>query len=476
LENIKLTRILGSFSKEEIRDFEIFINSPYFNNGKYLVKFFREVKKFWPSFKNKRCTKEIIFSTLQPGQEYNDAYMRKLISNLTRLADEYLIYSAYSNETAEKTLALLKQYRQRGLDQEFDKMFINTEKEFIEISESDNKDKSFDLYRLYGNAVNYHLDRDYSEVLGYYQKEADSFVKYTVTKLLEMYGDMVNSRHLFHTDFNMPLLYEIIKNAEENGFYDDLTLKISTYSLLIELTQDEKHYQKLKDTLYNEDINPGRETELNAYMTMINFGIRKAHSGEEKYYHEIGNFYDKMLKKGVLTEDGYLQYYYFINIVTNRIRMKNYKAAGEFIREYSEKLHPDDRDDVVNFCLARLSFYIGNYEEALGYLAKINLQQSHIKLEVKNYLLMIYYELNMQEEAFYIIDSYKHYIKRDETTSNLVRQTNRNFLDLYAKLLRLKLSPDNDELFLLEKKIETAETINKKWLTGKVNELNKKRS
>jgi hypothetical protein len=156
--------------------------------------------------------------------------------------------------------------------------------------------------------------------------------------------------------------------------------------------------------------------------------------------------------------------------------MKSYKAAKKFISEYSERLHSDDRNDVVNFCYARLNFYRDDFEPALGYLSKINLQQSHIKLEVKNYLLMIYYELNMPEEAFYIIDTYKHYIKRDDTTADLVRQTNRNFLDLFVKLLRLKLSPEKDEISLFSKKIESAETINKQWLISKINELSTKRS
>ena len=84
---------------------------------------------------------------------------------------------------------------------------------------------------------------------------------------------------------------------------------------------------------------------------------------------------------------------------------------------------------------------------------------------------MIYYELNMTEEAFYIIDTYKHYIKRNETASDLVMNTNRNFLEYYSKLLKLKVSSDKDDVILLLKKIESAETINKEWLINKGNAL-----
>lgn len=474
MESSKLIKILRSFSKKEMKSFEAFIRSPYFNNGEYLVKFFVEVRKYWPSFTNKHSTKENLFKILQPAFEYNDAYMRKLISNLTKLADEFLSYTSFSNESNEKQLALLKQYRLRGLDAEFGKLYSSSEKEFLETNESETGSKSFELYQLYGSAVNYHLDRDYKKVLTYYQKEADAFVKYSTTKILEMYGDMINSRHLFQADFKMPLLNEIINNAEKNNFFDDLSLKITAYTLLVDLTLEHRYYTKLKEALNEASNTLSKDTELNGYMALINFGIRKAHSGEPKYYSDIGEFYDKMLDKGVLTEGGYLQYYYFINIVTNRIRMKNYSAAGKFIEEYSVRLHPEDKDDVVNFCYARLNFYIGRFETALGYLAKINLQQTHIKLEVKNYLLMIYYELNMTEEAYYIIDSYKHYIKRNETASAFVMNTNRNFLETYSKLLRLKLSPDRDEIDFLLKETEQTETINKEWLIRKANEIIKK--
>ncbi|MEO8513772.1 MAG: hypothetical protein ABI543_09445 [Ignavibacteria bacterium] len=471
MEGTKLIKILRTFSKEELRDFDDFIRSPYFNNGDYLVKFFTEVRKYWPSFKNKNCTKENIFKILQPASDYNDPYIRKLISNLRKLADQFLIYRSFANERNEKKLALLNQYRLRGLDEEFEKLYNNTEKEFMNINETEIKSKDFDLYRLYGSAINYHLDRDYKKVLTYYQKEADSFVKYSVTKILEMYGDMINSRHLFQADFKMPLLNEIINNAEENNFFNDLSLKVTAYTLLVDLTLEHRYYIKLKDALSETSQTLSSETELNGYMALINFGIRKAHSGEPKYYNDIGEFYDKMLEKGVLTEGGYLQYYYFINIVTNRIRMKNYAAAEKFIDEYSVRLHPEDKDDVVNFCYARLNFYMGKFETALGYLAKINLQQTHIKLEVKNYLLMIYYELNMTEEAYYIIDSYRHYIKRNETASDFVMNTNRNFLETYSKLLRLKLSPEGNEIDFLLKETEQTETINKEWLIRKANEI-----
>lgn len=476
MESTKLIKILRTFSKEEMRSFEAFIRSPYFNNGEYLVKFFTEIRKYWPAFKNKHFTKENLFKILQPASDYNDAYMRKLISNLTKLADEYLSYLSFSNETNEKQLALLKQYRLRGLDTEFEKLYSSTEKEFLETNESAIGSKSFELYRLYGSAVNYHLDRDYKKVLAYYQKEADAFVKYSVTKILEMYGDMINSRHLFQADFKMPLLNEIVKNAEENNFFNDLSLKVTAYTLLVDLTLEHRYYIKLKDALNETTKTLSIDTELNGYMALINFGIRKAHSGEAKYYNDIGEFYDMMLGKGVLTEGGYLQYYYFINIVTNRIRMKNYDIAEKFIEEYSGRLHPDDKDDVVNFCYARLNFYRSRFETALGYLAKINLQQTHIKLEVKNYLLMIYYELDMTEEAYYIIDSYRHYIKRNETASDFVMNTNRNFLETYSKLLRLKLSPDNIEINFLLKETGSMETINKEWLIRKANEIIKKRS
>ncbi|NOS85759.1 MAG: hypothetical protein HOP31_11510 [Ignavibacteria bacterium] len=468
MENTKLIKLLRTFSKDELRNFESFIRSPYFNNGAYLVKFFEETKKFGPKFSSIHFTKEKIFEKLQPSAVYNDAYMRKIISNLTKLADEFLIYNSFADKNNEKQLALLEQYRKRGLDADFEKLLNNTEKND---PAAIHKDNDFNLYRLYGNAVNYHLDRDYKKVLEYYQKEADSFLKYSVSKFLEMYGDMINSQHMYQANFKMPLLDAVLNAAGENNFFDDLSLKVTTYTLLIDLTQEHNYYIKLKEALHEASSVLSRDTELNAYLALINFGIRKAHSGESKYYGEIGEFYDKMLEKGVLMEGNHLSYYYFINIVTNRIRMKNFEAAEEFINKYSERLHPEDKDDIVNFCYARLNFYLGKFESALVCIARINLQQTHIKLEVKNYLLMIYYELDMTEEAYYIIDSYKHYIKRDETASDFVMNTNRNFLDSYSGLLKLKVSHKSDEIELLLKKIGSTETLNKQWLIDKGKEL-----
>jgi len=51
---------LREFSFREIKGFERFISSPYHNKSKKLIILFEEIKKYYPSFTNKKLTKEYL--------------------------------------------------------------------------------------------------------------------------------------------------------------------------------------------------------------------------------------------------------------------------------------------------------------------------------------------------------------------------------------------------------------------------------
>ncbi len=89
--NSKIISVVRSFSKDEIKEFRKFVDSPFFNKeGKYVLRFYDEIKKYYPGFDNKSLERSILFYKLYPGKKYDDSIMRKLSSTLQKLAEEYL--------------------------------------------------------------------------------------------------------------------------------------------------------------------------------------------------------------------------------------------------------------------------------------------------------------------------------------------------------------------------------------------------
>ena len=90
MQNSSLTRVLKNFSKDEFKSFGKFVHSPYFNTSEATILLFEEMKKFYPLFAKKDFTRENLFHAVYGDKDYRDELLRKLISNLIKLSEEFI--------------------------------------------------------------------------------------------------------------------------------------------------------------------------------------------------------------------------------------------------------------------------------------------------------------------------------------------------------------------------------------------------
>ena len=88
----KFINLIKTFSPEEIKSFEKFIMSPYFNSVKNYVILFEEIKKFYPEFNDSKFTNDYIYKKLFKGKPFNKQVMWNITSGLEKLAVEFLIH------------------------------------------------------------------------------------------------------------------------------------------------------------------------------------------------------------------------------------------------------------------------------------------------------------------------------------------------------------------------------------------------
>ena len=117
----KVIEIIQSLDPEEIKEFGEFVGSPYFNKNTRLTELYELIKKFYPDFTKKSFTKEKLYEKLFPRKKYNDGSMRKLLSGLQSLGEEYLAHSHLDkNNKLQKKLFLLNEFDLRKLDRLFE--------------------------------------------------------------------------------------------------------------------------------------------------------------------------------------------------------------------------------------------------------------------------------------------------------------------------------------------------------------------
>ena len=121
MHSSNLVETLKTFSREEMREFGKFINSPYFLmkkklSSQVLSKLFGILKKSHPEFRSNEINKEQVFKKLYPDKEYNDSIMRNLISSLSKLAEKFMIQKEFKYDEEQNKIYLIKQTYRRKLD------------------------------------------------------------------------------------------------------------------------------------------------------------------------------------------------------------------------------------------------------------------------------------------------------------------------------------------------------------------------
>ena len=95
-----------------------------------------------------------------------------------------------------------------------------------------------------------------------------------------------------------------------------------------------------------------------------------------------------------------------------------------------------------------------------------------MKIEIKNLLIIIYYELKYLEELVSLIDTYKHFLQREKSITEKIRKLNSLFLKFVSDLVKIYHNGKYDDAKILKKEIDKASYFNlKDWLSKKADEL-----
>ncbi|MEO8666607.1 MAG: hypothetical protein ABI462_14030, partial [Ignavibacteria bacterium] len=82
--------ILKTFSGEEVKLFEDFLNSPFHNKNTKVIQLFNLLKKFHPGYNDGKLSKENLFRELFGNVRFRGSYIGNLFSDLNILAEKFL--------------------------------------------------------------------------------------------------------------------------------------------------------------------------------------------------------------------------------------------------------------------------------------------------------------------------------------------------------------------------------------------------
>lgn len=298
-----LIRLLKSFTKEEIKELEKFIISPFHNNRNVVTRFFLEIKKYYPAFEHKDFSKEKVFTNLYPKEKYRDDVIRRLSSNLFRLGEDYIVYSAAKKNKTDYNKNLLEFYSSKSSKNLFYKQQKKTE-DFLKHQKLRDAKYYLNVNFLEEYKRIFFSKNDTLAKKIDLQPQIDSVWKYSIITLFRLYRLAYDYNTYTNKKYNLKLLDELFKIAEEPVFRNSKTLKIWYQFLKFNTSahKDDKSFYKLKSLLEKDIGIFNKEDGFFIYIVLLNYCYDMNMSPEKNFLKEEFQIVSQMLKNELLMQ------------------------------------------------------------------------------------------------------------------------------------------------------------------------------
>jgi len=489
MQDSKLIVILKIFSPKEWKGFEKFVNSPYFSSGRDVTGLYTLLKKHYPEFTSEKLDKEKVFASIFPREEFNEKKLKNITSDLTGMAEQFLVHESIAEDTLRFDETLARVYQNKKNDKLFLKTLNSLDKKLPE--NNFQSDKCFNDEERYER-----LMEEYLISIHKFDKSVPIRLKYTeyavLTFLVTFFRkqrDKLIIKDYYNLEFTSPLIESVYESIDFDKMLKLLKEKKSEWLWLIEIyyyafktlqnVDDESMFKRFQDLFYK---NIGKFSRKEQYF-MFNDFIAWIHTKDNKYdtmsTREEFEIFKKMLEYHAYSpsEKDFMSVVLYRNFMNMSINLGEYKWFENFIDEFTVKLKPEFRDNMENLAKANLYFEKEKFEDALECLSKIPYDLFIYKVDIKNLMLRIYYELELYEPAFSMINAFKNFLSATQEISEMFKIQQLNFINFYNKLLKIKADNASEDSGFIMKEIEKKDSVaSKLWLIEKAEALKKKSS
>jgi len=480
MSSIKLIDIIKTLSPQEFRRFGKYINSPFFNKDKSIIKLYSFIKRNYSKLGNIEITREKAYKFIYPEKKYNDARIRFLMAKLTKLLEEYLIYLQINENKHFNDIRLLAAISEKRLSKYFyyySKRAKNNLEKFPYRNFTYYSNKHELDFRIHNFSVHTHKNIGIDTL----QQQSSSLDLFYTIKKLSYSADMIQRRDYFRvkykTTFLNPLLRYLkkIDNSSDGKLYNKYPT-IGIHYLLLLLLQEkdgDKYYDKLKLLLNKHHKLFNLKEASYLYNIITNYLNFKIYTGDLHYTSEVFEIYKRILKENYLHIGKYISQYNYHNVASAGILLKKYNWVEDFLVKYKEQVDPKFRENIFNLEYAWLLYSKKEYEKAIKTLKKVEDINYNYYLETRKLLMRIYYETYQIVELFSLIDTFNHFLKRSKLLSENIKNDFLNYSTFIGRILKIRIK-EKDNISEVKKLIIGCKNVDgKDWLLEKVYELEK---
>lgn len=468
MHDSKLLELIKNLEAKEFKQLSKFIRFTNKNDNQTIV-LLDHILRIAPKFDSKRLGKEKIFEVVFPNQDYNDVLLRRCMSRLLKLCEDYIVYNRVKSNPRQRQIELMTFYGEKKLERHFSGT-LRAWKQKVQKNPVIDHAFFFNDF-LVEKEISKHIFRQQDRTVEpNLQQISNSLDAFYLMHKLKICCTSLNYQTLSNTEYELPLLDELLVYFERNKSTQHPIVQAYYFALLcLKEGENEEHFQNLRTTLFENLSTFHIDEQMDLFSLAQNYCIKCINKGKQEYLKELLELYKIGLEKEIVIEEGFLSPLDYKNIVTLGSRLKQFDWTENFIETYTEKLEPSFRTSTYYYNLARLYFSKKEFEKIIALLHKVEDREIFVALDVKVMLLKTYYELEEIEPLLSLIESFRMFLTRKK---NLGYHKTRyqNFIKFLRYLIRLNLKDASERTVFRTQVVETKELIEKDWFLEKVDE------
>lgn len=476
----KALDILGSLNTKEFQHFGKYLDT-FFVSNRNLKKLFLYLKKYYPLFDNPKLSKiNIHKSVYSETAAYSDSKVRKLLSDLSKEAENFISISHLKKNKLINDKILLDEFDSRTLDNlfyaKYDEInsFLDSEGahfyQFLEKHIIEWVNVSFHLERGAQQkiALNVYKRAEYiifyllSDMFTTLQDINANILRYNISQKVDLAGEFIAS-------LNIDRLFKYI----EKNYPDNIILRIYYLSFnAFNNLEREKYYYDLKKLVYNNLDLLHENSRRAAVSFLINYCVRKVTLNRLKFEAELSENYNVYIKNRLYKFSGenYLRIDLFLHILGNYFKTGMLNQAADFLKENIDVIQPIHRNNMLTLCNALIEFEKGNFDLSLRYASQLKQNTKLYRDTLKILILKNNFELGNFDLAYEITANFKRSIEKNKTIPLVIKEKTLIFLTYFYRLLKLQNNKSSDQSAdLLLNDVKTDKNVQEsKWLLKKL--------
>jgi len=460
----------------EFKGFLRFLQSPVFNTNTRVIALYKLLKKYYPAFDSPKLAREKVHAKLYPNKKYNYQQFANLITDLTRLTEEYFMHLAYKADTFQRRKFLAQSYKERDMYDLFEK----ESNDLLVIA--DVQERAINFQRSYEVLHDFYFhpntDKREKKILAL-KLMVEHLDNYYLHKKLLLAVEMKSREKIFNESYDIALLDEVkalANTKRENP-------SVYFYYLLLKMLEsnDEKDFFELRNYFFEHSDQIAQALKISIFRALNNFCLAAIRNGQSNFAFEHLDLYEFGFKKELIVVDGKVSTFSFLNAVTSGIICNKTDWVRTFIEEYQQYILPKNQKVMMIMANAYLAFHEQQYNKVTNLLIGFKSTNPILNIEARTLTTRAYYEVLIKDDSYYelflaSLDSFNKFLYRTKGPNQNKIKSHQNFIHFLRQLGKIHIEnkvSENTLNQLLSEITSTQPITSYNWFINKIEKLRK---